>query len=197
MTTYDAAPLPLYRFTVAQYHDLIRLGVLHSGDPVELLEGVLVYKMTKSPPHRFATQVLRDLLTDMLPPGWFVDDQEPVTTSDSEPEPDLMIVRGDRRQYLQQDRHPSPDETPIVIEVADSSLPTDRSLKGRLYARSRVREYWIVNLVDRQVEVYTDPTGDADQARYQTRADHPAGGEVPVTLDGIEVGRVRIADLLT
>jgi Uma2 family endonuclease len=189
-------PQPLYRLSVEQYHAMIRHGILKSGDPIELIEGVLVQKMTKNPPHSFATQLLRDLLPRMVPPGWFVSDQEPVTTSDSEPEPDVTIVRGERRQYLEQDRHPGPADTALVIEVAESSLPGDRGPKGRVYARAAIPEYWIVNLVERRVEVYTDPTGPADEPGYRQERDFAADEEVPVTLDGQEVGRVRVGDLL-
>src|SRR4051794_9081741 len=81
--------VPIYRLSVEQYHAMIEAGILHSGEPVELLEGWLVPKMTKHPPHIFATQTLRDLLPPLVAPGWFVNDQEPVTTEESEPEPDL------------------------------------------------------------------------------------------------------------
>src|SRR5689334_21534048 len=87
-------PVPVYRLSVEQYHEMIRNGIFKSGDRVELLEGILVPKMTKKPPHTFASQVLIDLLPPMLPPGWFFNSQEPLTTAESEPEPDAALVRG-------------------------------------------------------------------------------------------------------
>lgn len=185
-----------YRLTVEQYHAMGRYGILGADDKVELLEGMLVQKMVKHPPHRFATQMLRDLLGSIVPAGqWFVDDQEPVTTSDSEPEPDLMIVHGTRRQYLAADRHPGPADVRVVIEVSDSTLPTDRGVKRRVYARAGVPQYWIVNVAERQVEVYSDPTGPDPAPAYRQRRDFTVGDEVPVVLDGVAVGHVRVAEL--
>jgi Uma2 family endonuclease len=186
----------VYRLTVEQYHEMIRKGILKEGDPVELVEGLLVKKMTKNPPHTFATQALRDLLPTLCRPGWFVNDQEPVTTDDSEPEPDVTVVRGERRQYLAQDRHPGPQDTALVVEVADSSLAVDETLKAPAYARARIPVYWIVNLVDRRVQVYTDPTGPAAEPAYRQRQDFGPDAFVPVVLDGQEVGRVAVGDLL-
>jgi Uma2 family endonuclease len=187
----------LYRLSVEQYHDMIRKGILKDGDPVEMVEGVLVKKMTKNPPHTFATQALRDLLPALLPSGWFVNDQEPVTTEDSQPEPDVAVIRGERRHFLVERRHPGPQDTTLVIEVADSSLDFDQTTKLRAYARSRIPVYWIVNLVDRRVQVYTDPTGPAvDPPTYQQRQDFGPADEVPVVLDGHEVTHIAVRDLL-
>lgn len=190
-------PEPVYRISVAQYHEMIRQGVLREGEPVEMIEGVLVPKMTKCPPHTFATQALRDLLPALLPPGaWFVNDQEPMTTVDSEPEPDVCVARGRRRDYAAAGRHPGPQDMGLVIEVAESSLPLDRGAKRRAYARAAIVQYWIVNLVDRRVEVYTDPSGPGDSPAYRQQQDYPAGTSVPVVLDGHEAGCVRVDDLL-
>ncbi|MFO0844226.1 MAG: Uma2 family endonuclease [Gemmataceae bacterium] len=187
---------PLYRITVEQYHEMLRAGILKDGDPVELIEGVLVQKMGKKPPHRFATQTLGDLLARLLPVGWFADNQEPVTTSDSEPEPDLAIFRGDRRSFAQQDRHPGPEDTAIVIEVSYTTLAYDSGAKKRVYARAAIPEYWIVNVVERRIEVYTEPTGPCDAPTYSRRQDFAPGSEVPVRLDGHEAGRIAVNDLL-
>src|SRR6266404_3463044 len=88
----------VWRFSVDQYHTMIRMGILTEDDPVELLEGWLIVKMSKSPKHRVATRLIRQALEHSVPPGWYVDSQEPLTTADSEPEPDVMIVRGETRQ---------------------------------------------------------------------------------------------------
>jgi Uma2 family endonuclease len=117
-----------------------------------------------------------------------------VTGETSEPEPDVAVVRGNRRDYLE--RHPEPRETGILVEVPDSTLRHDRGFKKRIYARDRTPVYWIVNLVDRQVEVYTDPTGPADVPDYRQRQDYKPGEDVPVVIDGQEVGRIPVAELL-
>lgn len=187
---------PLYRISVEQYHQMIERGILKSGAPVELIEGLLVTKMTINPPHDYATQTLRDILFGMAPSGWFVNSQGPLTTEESEPEPDVAIVRGRRRDYAAAGRHAGPADMGLVVEVSDASLAFDRSTKRRVYARNRVPRYWIVNLVDRRVEVYTDPSGPGDDPAYRQQQDHGPGDEVPVLLDGQEVGRVRVSDLL-
>jgi Uma2 family endonuclease len=182
------------RLSVERYHALIRAGILTEDDKVELLEGELVKRRRKTPPHRFATSMARHLLDEFLIEGWFVESHGAMTTFDSEPEPDVMVIRGDIRHYP--DRHPSPDEVPLVVEVADATLRRDRDRKKRVYARAAVAVYWIVNLVDRQVEVYTDPTGPAEKPDYRQRADYAPGAAVPVVIAGREVARLAVADLL-
>lgn len=116
-----AVPLDLiWRLSVAQYHQMIRSGILTDDDPVELLEGWLVLKMPKNPPHRAATRLMQDALARVVPVGWYVDAQEPITLEDSEPEPDVMIVRGETREY--RDRHPGPRDVGAVIEISDTTL---------------------------------------------------------------------------
>src|SRR5262249_13437923 len=125
-------PLPVYRIPVAQYHEMIEKGIIKDGDRIELVEGILVAKMTKPNPHIFATQALGERLMRMLPPEpWSLNNQEPVTTSDSEPEPDQSIIRGDRRQFA--DHKPGPKDIGLLVEVSDSSLAFDRGAKRRVY----------------------------------------------------------------
>ncbi len=196
-----AAPAPeaddydgVWRLSVDQYHAMIQADILTADDPVELLEGVLVAKMPKNPGHVMAKRLLVDALRKIIPAGWFVDEQDPVTTTDSEPEPDATVLRGSPRDYPT--HHPGPKEAALIAEVADSSLRRDRGQKKRLYARARVREYWIVNLIDRQIEVYTDPTGPVRKPDYRQHHDYAATDTVPVIVDGREVGRLSVADVL-
>ena len=141
----------IWRLSVNQYHQMVCAGILTEEDPVELLAGWLVPKMPKNPPHRVATRLLRQALERVVPAGWYVDSQEPITTADSEPEPDVVVVRGETRQYL--DRHPGPQDVALIIEVADTTLQRDRVLKQRIYAAAGIPVYWIVNLLDNQLEV--------------------------------------------
>lgn len=191
------SPLPsllLRRFTVAEYHQMIRAGILTEDEPVELLEGWIVIKMPRNPPHDGTIQVASETLGARLPPGWVVRVQCAVTTDESEPEPDVTVVRGTSRSYM--DHHPGPTEIGTLIEVADSSLDHDRKVKGRAYAKAAIAIYWIINLPDRRVEVYTDPTGSGAQPAYRTRRDYGPRDEVPLLLDGHEVGRIPVRDLL-
>jgi Uma2 family endonuclease len=184
----------VYRLSVEQYHGMISAGVLAEDEAVELLEGWLVPKMTKNPRHRVATGLVRRALERAVPAGWFVDSQEPVTTADSEPEPDVSVIRGELRQYLS--NHPGSRDTALVVEVADASLARDRTTKQRVYARAGVPVYWIVNLVDRRVEVHTEPSGPTDRPGYRARREFGPEDEVPLFLDGREVARLRVCDLL-
>lgn len=184
----------IWRLSVDQYHEMIRTGILTEDDPVELLEGWLVYKMPKSPPHRVTTRLIQKALERIVPAGWYVDAQELVTTQDSEPEPDVVVVRGDTRQYL--DRHPGPQDLALVVEVADTSLQRDRASKKQIYARAEIPVYWIVNLVERQFEVYTDPSGPAESPDYRESQYYRPSDEVPVVIEGREVGRLPVRELL-
>jgi Uma2 family endonuclease len=183
-----------WRLSVDQYHQMIEADILTEDDPVELLEGWLIQKMPKKPPHRVITKVTRDALARIAPAGWYVDSQEPVTLQDSEPEPDAAVVRGDTRQFL--DRHPGPQELGLVVEVADTSLQRDRTFKKRVYARAGIPVYWIVNLADGLIEVYTEPSGAAEHPDYQRRQDYRPSDEIPLLLEGREVGRLSVRDLL-
>lgn len=184
----------LRRFTVDEYHAMIKAGVFAEDENFELLEGWLVHKMTKHPPHWIAIELLRDSLRELGIAGYFVHSQNPVTTKDSEPEPDLALVRGKPRDY--RGGNPDPKQAPFIVEVADSSLRLDRTLKKRIYARARVPVYCIVNLVDRQVEIYTQPSGPAKKPDYKNCQTIGSDGELPVMIDGREVGRIAVKDIL-
>ena len=180
----------LWRMSVADYHKLAAIGVLTDGDKVELLDGLLVCKPMKHSPHRISTKLTRDAVAGVLPAGWYVDSQEPIELDVSEPEPDVTVVRGQTRDYP--NGHPTPINVPLVIEVAESSLAHDRGWKKAIYARNGIAVYWIVNLVDRTLEVYSAPAaGDYTAERTLTAADR-----ADVTLDGVAVGTVAVADLL-
>jgi hypothetical protein len=102
------------------YHAMLERGILRSGDPVELLEGFIVQKPVKNPPHCLSNRAARRALESVIPSGWYVADQAPITLFSSEPEPDVSVIRGRPRSYLR--RHPG------IGEVALSSkFPTHRS----------------------------------------------------------------------
>ncbi|HEX4613662.1 MAG TPA: Uma2 family endonuclease [Urbifossiella sp.] len=185
----------LRRFTLAEYHRMIETGVLIGGEPYELLEGWIVRKMSRGNPHDSAITALNKRLVRMLPAGWDVRCQCAATLSDdSEPEPDFALVRGDERTF--RDYHPGPAEIGLLVEVSDSSLTVDRHDKGRIYARDGIAVYWVVNVVDRQIEVYTQPGGPAGAPAYQNRHDFPPGTVIPVVLDDQKVGVIAVSDVL-
>jgi Uma2 family endonuclease len=184
----------LWRLSIDKYHAMIREGILTEDDPVELLEGLLIRKTSKNPPHTVATSLVRKALERLVQAGWHVNTHEPITCEDSEPEPDVKVVRGAPRDYLH--RHPGPQDVALVVEVSDSSLAQDRGIKKRLYAAARIPIYWIVNLLERQIEVYTDPSGPAEQPDYRHRHDFGLSDSVPFVIDGRELGQLAVVDLL-
>jgi Uncharacterized protein conserved in cyanobacteria len=184
----------IWRLSIEQYHAIIQAGILTDDDSVELLEGWLVFKMPKNPPHRATTRLVRTALENILPAGWYVDSQEPITLSNSEPEPDIVVVRGDTRQYL--DRHPGAEDIALIIEVSDTTLQRDRTVKKRIYARAGISIYWIVNLVEEQVEVYSQPLVEVEQPDYSQRLDFGRSAVIPIIVEGIEIGAIAVDALL-
>lgn len=192
--TAPVSPLPVRKFTVDEYHQLLAAGTLKSGDPYELLEGWIVQKMSRNTPHEMSLVLTADIVRVLTPDGFHVRVQSAITLEDSEPEPDVIVIRGGPRDYPVE--LPSRPNIPFVVEIADSSLQHDRVVKGRIYARAGIPVYWVVNLVDMQVEVYSDPTGDAANPEYRQRADYRAGQLVPLVIDGATVGSVAVDGLL-
>jgi Uma2 family endonuclease len=183
-----------HRLTVEQYHQMIANGILGEEDPVELLEGYMVTKMPRSPEHDSALSTVQELIGQIKPSNFTVRGQCAATIQDSEPEPDLVVARGDRSLYRH--RHPGPADTALVIEVSSSSLARDRNDKARIYARAGIPVYWVVNVVDKQIEVFTQPSGPGDSPAYAKQEVFAVGTGVPVVLDGNTIGTIAVADLM-
>lgn len=186
-------PDVVYRLDVEQYHAMIRAGVLTADDQVELLEGWIFPKMAKNPPHRIATRRTQRSLETIVPFGWYVDAQEPITLADSEPEPDVCIVRGATEDYP--DRNPGPPDIALVVEIADSTIDRDRGLKKRMYARAGIPVYWILNLVERHLEEYIAPTSSDDSPDYQQRRDYSLTDSIIVRLEEHDIGVLAVREL--
>jgi Uma2 family endonuclease len=191
---FKAPVAGFHRFTVAQYHKMIEAGVLTEDDRVELLEGYLVEKMPHDPLHDGTLQKVNRRLTPLLPPGWELRVQMSITLLKSEPEPDIAVVREDPSGYMT--RHPGPADFGVLAEVANTSLDSDRDDKLPIYARAGIPVYWIVNVVDRQVEVYEQPSGPTASPGYGVRQVYKPGDLVPLVLDGVSIGPIPVADLL-
>jgi Uma2 family endonuclease len=184
-------PSPLYRFSLERYEELVESGAFSPRDRLHLINGYLVAKMTQNPPHNTADDLCGAALQRVIPPGWYIRPAKPVRIPGraSKPEPDRTVVRGTIRDYARRD--PDPADVALIVEVADSSLREDREL-ARVYGGGGIPIYWIINLVDRQVEVYADP----DQMSYRSHTDYRPGQDVPVVIGGVEVGRIPVDDLL-
>jgi Uma2 family endonuclease len=184
----------IWRLSVDRYERMVAAGVITPDDRVELLEGILVNKMSKNPAHSLSVNLVCDALRALLPKGWHLRSEQPIRMDDSEPEPDAAVIRGTARDYPS--RHPIPAEIPLVIEVADSSLRRDREDKRRIYARNAIAVYWIVNVADRLIDVFTDPSGPVLTPDYATTTTYKPGDAVPVVLAGTTIGTISVNDLL-
>ena len=191
---YEVLPLPVRRFTVDEYHRMIALGFFAKDERFELLEGWIVARAPMTPPHATFAGIAHDLIESALPPGWHARQRAGLTTTDSEPEPDVVVVRGESLTYSA--RHPGPDDAALVVEVADTTLGLVREVKGRLLAHAGVATYWVVNLTERRVEVYSDPSGPAAAPAFRQRVDFVAGQSVPLVIGGADVGPIPVAELV-
>lgn len=187
-------PLPVWKISRARYERMVQAGAFGPEDRVELLDGLLVAREPQGSRHAVAVGLVRVALERAFGEGYHVREEKPLALDVlSEPEPDLVVVRGRLRDY--REAHPS---TPVlVVEVADTSLALDRLRKGGLYARAGVADYWVLNLVDELLEVYRRPV------RARGRPQTWKYGRVRVRRRGAATAplaaphaRIRVADLL-
>jgi Uma2 family endonuclease len=190
-----AGPVP-YRLTVRQFKRMIDARIFADDDHVELLGGMLVDKMTKNDPHNFTIDMLGAILSRDLPLDWIVRQEKSVVLGRYwRPEPDLAVARGPRDRY--RSSSPGRGDLGMVVEVADTSYSIDRGKKWSQYAASKIPVYWIVNLPERRVEVYREPSGRGKPASYQSTAMYGPDDLMPVIVDGRELGRLKVCDILS
>jgi Uma2 family endonuclease len=185
---------PTRRWSRAEYDLMIARGIFRPDERLELVGGELVVREPQGTPHTTGIRMAEEALRLAFGTGWEVRVQMPVALDDeSEPEPDVTVVPGTFRDY--RDAHPS--RPALVVEVAQASLAFDRSQKASLYARAAVPDYWIVNLVDRVLEVHRDPVAASDASygwRYGATRSLVAGDSVsPLAAPH---ARIPVADLL-
>ncbi len=171
---------------------MIEEGFFAADERFELLNGLIVHKMSRNPPHDSGINRARRRLEKLLPAGWMIRVQSAITTTDSEPEPDIAVVRGDDPDYEM--RHPGPADIGLLIEVANTTLDDDRALKLQIYARALIQPYWILNLAQSKLEVYTDPTGPAEQPSYKNRRDLGSDDSVNLSLPGEPIHAIPVSD---
>jgi Uma2 family endonuclease len=181
----------LYRLSIEQYEALGASGVFTKRDRLHLINGFLVAKIGEYPQHAAVCDASRLAIETLLPTGWYVRGDKPIRIPNyaSMPEPDNAVVRGSWRDYTKS--HPEPPDVALVCEVSDSSLSEDRAMAA-IYAAGRIPVYWIVNLVERQLEVYTDPA----PTGYRSCQIFKPGQDVAFVVDGVERGRIAVADLM-
>ncbi len=192
----------LFSFNVDQFHRMMMLGILREGEPVELIDGLLVRKdradrggdpMSHGPRHSLTIKRVQREFRDVEAAGFHLHCQLPVTLSDvQEPEPDVSVVRGRPEDYRQ--RHPRPADILAIFEVADSSLSYDRTTKQRLFAEAQISLYWIINLADQQIEVYQQPS--AAEGRYLSRTEFRPGQSVQLAVTDSLILEVPVTDVI-
>jgi Uma2 family endonuclease len=157
------APFTLRKWTVKEYQKLGEMGFFHPEERVELISGNIIKMSAKGTAHTSATRRTATLLRELLENQAAVYTQDPIALDDnSEPEPDIAVVRIDPFDYAT--HHPTPSEVYLIIEVADSSLAYDREIKANIYARSGIVDYWVLNVSDRQLHVFREPAEDGYQS---------------------------------
>lgn len=157
------------RFTLAEYHYLAELGFFSEDDRVELIRGEIMEMAAKCTPHSVCNSLLLGELYTLVGKRGNVRGQEPITLPpNSEPEPDVVVARRQSDHYLS--AHPSPKDILLVIEVADSSLQYDQQTKLALYAEAGISDYWLFNLIENHLEVYSEPVQDVQgNSSYRLR----------------------------
>jgi Uma2 family endonuclease len=182
---------PLRKFTPEEYHRMGETGIL-KDERVELIDGEVVAMFPIGPEHSVSTMLAYDRLKAVFRIGYCLWSQQPLTLPDSEVQPDIAVVKGMRSDFI----HEHPKTAVLVIEVANTSLEYDRKVKSSLYARAGIKDYWIVNLLDRRLEVYREPAempGEPynwgyKQVRYYTIDEYVSPLEKPKT-------RIKVRDL--
>lgn len=155
----STAELPLKRWTVEDYHRMMAAGILTTDDRVELLDGQICEMGPQEPPHAANTSSFSNNLVILFAGKAWIRTQLPITIApNSEPEPDIAVVRIDDRCY--RDRHPTPEDIFLIIEISDSTFGRDRIEKAKIYARAGIAEYWIVDVKKCQVIVLREPNVD-------------------------------------
>jgi Uma2 family endonuclease len=164
---------------------------LYDNNRVELIDGQVIRKDEMKPAHMLAVELVKQTVGPILPARRFIRQDGPVRIPNfNEPLPDITVAHGDARTYA--DRHPGPDDISLVVEVSDATLAKNRGPKCEAYGRAGIPVYWIVNLIDRQVEVYTSPTPHG----YRARQNYRPGEKLDVVIVGTVVGSIAVDDIL-
>ncbi|BDI30921.1 hypothetical protein CCAX7_29720 [Capsulimonas corticalis] len=163
VTAWDHPPeggVRAHRWSVDEYYGVARAGVLDADTHLELIDGEVIEHMSPiGAPHVTAVTLASEALRTAFGEGFVLRVQSPLRLSSfSEPEPDLLIVTGRVRDYAQ--RHPNPPDVRLLIEVSETTLAFDRGRKAALYASAGISDYWIINLIDNQLEIYRSPAGE-------------------------------------
>ncbi len=179
------------KLTTDEYDRMVAAGILPETNRLELIDGRIVEKDVKNPTHSAVVELGRAAIAELLPAGWIIRSEQPVRipNRDSEPEPDISVVRGRIKDYLK--RHPGPDDVALVVEVTRLTAAKDRAL-ARVYGAGGIPVYWIINLEARKLEVYSGPV----RGRYPAPKILGLKDPVELVIAGRVAGRIAVAELL-
>jgi Uma2 family endonuclease len=182
---------PPHRITVDRFEKMIEAGVFGGPERVFLWDGRFYERMTPGISHIYVATNLRRMMDRIAPEGWYCLQEQPIVVGTiNMPEPDISVVRGTFRDL--RSRRMTTRDVSLVVEVSDSSLGFDSGAKLLAYAANGVPIYWIVNIPNQRIEVYSALDGDA----YGEHRSYAAGEDVTVVLDGREVARIAVDDIL-
>ena len=176
------------QFTVKEYHQMVEAGILTEDDKVELIAGEIVKMAPMGLPHAVCLRRLDRIFNKLLYSQVIIDTQIPINLSDdSEPEPDLVLLR--LRDDFYAEKHPQPEDIFLLVEVADSTIKYDREIKIPLYAENGISEAWLIDINQQLIEVYRQAEGNSYQNVQQFfRGDSltiEAFDEINLTVDQI------------
>ncbi|HBL12628.1 MAG TPA: hypothetical protein DD379_14735 [Cyanobacteria bacterium UBA11162] len=157
-------------WTVLEYHRMAEAGIFHPEERVELIDGQIIKMIAKGTAHTAAVRRTARILHSLLVNQAEVYTQDPIQLNDfSEPEPDIAVVRIDPLDYA--DHHPTPPEVYLIIEVSDSTFIYDCGTKAKAYAKSGITDYWVLDINERKLHVFREPTQDGYQSEVIFRGD--------------------------
>ncbi len=183
----------IWRIAPEHFHTMIDAGIFAEDEQVELLEGVLIKKHRQTPQHAYVRRQLREQLQKFDIPSFFATSVFWLTTNDSQTNPDGLLVKNIPASYWS--RHPTASDVALLVEVADTTLERDQTWKKRIYAHAGIPIYWLINLPQRQIEVYTIPIAGLDLT-YARREIYSENDNVPIVIDGDVVATMLVSDLL-
>lgn len=176
---------PAVKWSVDDYHRMIEAGIL-SDRRVELLVGEVVEMIPETPIHYNTVKRGAKYLEELLADRADVRFNGPITLSNSEPEPDIAIVRLPESAY--NDRHPKPQDIFWIIEAAKTSLEKDLNLKALIYATAEIQEYWVLDLTAKQITLFRNP----QNGQYTTEQTIEEGAIIPLAFPCIPVSVERL-----
>ena len=172
--------------TVAEYDRMIEHGILTAEDKVELLNGVIIEKRAKGIKHAAFNDSIAEIFREQLGNRVIIRNQNPIVLDDYS-EPDIVLANPPRRQYLE--RHPTPEDILLIVEISDTTLKNDRENKGSAYARAGISQYLLVNVNNNTIENYRQPSQDGYQNKETLH-----GGEI-LRLHAFPEIEIKIDDL--